>query len=71
MNDQLVALQRVMQALFERQAAAVALVHAGREHLRLIAAELFGAIHRAVGALQQRLDLVAVAGEDADADRRR
>src|SRR3954451_3421787 len=71
MQHELVALARVMQTLFERQAAAVALVHAGREHLRLIAAQLLGAVHRAVGASEQRLDVVAIAGEDADADRRR
>ncbi len=68
-KDQLIALEGVVQTLLERQPTAVALVHAGREHLRLIAAQLLGAVHGAVGGLEQGLDLVAVAGEDTDADR--
>ena len=54
-----------MQMLFERQPAHVALVHAGGEELRLIAAELLGAIHRRVGALEQRLRVVAVASDSS------
>ena len=67
---QFLALQRVMQALFDRQTANVALVHAGHEELRLIPAELFRSIHRAVGALQQRLHVLSIGGENADADAR-
>ena len=59
-----------MQVLLEREAAHVALVHARGEELRLIAPELFRAVHRRVGALEQRLDVVAVRGEAADADAR-
>ena len=68
-QHQLVAFERVVEALFEREAAAVALVHAGREHLGLIAAQLLGAVHRAIGAFEERLDVIAVARKDADPDR--
>ena len=57
-----------MQALLDRKPSHVTLVHAGGEELRLIAAELFRAIHRAVRRLEQRFDILSVGREEADAD---
>jgi hypothetical protein len=68
MNQELIALERVMKALLQGQAPSIALIHAGREHLRLIASQLLGAIHGAVCRLEQRLHLIAVGWENADAD---
>src|SRR5438105_3225303 len=65
-----VPLERVMQALLDREPADVALIHAGHEELSLISSEFFCAIHRTVRTFQKSLDVFAVSRKDADADAR-
>ena len=67
-EPELVALERLAQVALERQALQRAGVHRRRAELEAVASQLLGAVHGDVGAGQQRLGVVAVGREEADAD---
>ena len=60
--------QRVLEAGFERAPGEGAAIQVRFEEMEPARAELFGAIQRHVGVLQERLGIVAVGREHTDAD---
>src|SRR3569832_1685305 len=65
---ELVAFERLAQAIFEHQPFEGRGGHVRGIKLIIVPAVRFGVIHRGVGVLEQRLDVVAVVGIDADTD---
>ncbi len=68
---QLIALERTAQRIFQLQRMHGAGLHFGSEKAVTVAPALFGAVHRGVGPLRQRVEIVAVAGIHRNPDRGR
>ena len=71
MQRQLLPVERLAQAVLERAPLERLLGHGRGEQLEVVAAALLGPVHRRVGALQQRLGVLAVLGVEADPAARR
>ncbi len=68
-HGQLVMGERAAQAVLERDPLQGLGVHDGVEELVVVAALLLGLVHGGIRALDERLGVDAVLGEDADSDR--
>lgn len=68
MHHELLVADRLLQLRFQALARANALVHVLREILGIVAAQLLGAIHGAIGIAQQQLAVHAVLRGQGDAD---
>ena len=71
MEDEFRVLQSVAKLLLHLEESRRNDIHLLREELEIVAATVFGRIHRRVGTLHQCLRVTAVFGEEADANRGR
>ena len=67
-QDKLVLLERTAQHPFDGVPGNRTDIHLLSEDLVSVAPALFGVIHRAIGVLDRRFDVLAVVGVEADAD---
>ena len=68
MQNELAAVDRMAQAVLQRQPLQRAAVHGRREELVGVAPGILGSVHGVIRVLQQRLGGVAVVGEEGDPD---